>query len=168
MGKVVDLGDDLIKAVDLLDHDMVEIFAEIGVVESLGKKLRESFDRDQRVADFVGHAGGEIGPEGGSIDQGLFLTQGFLGRQIEDDGNGATAWNVWYRTTANGGASWSRVARLSDRGSGAPYKTRAGFRFPYGDYFGITVDRRGASYLIWSEGTSYNGPGNTWWAHTRP
>ena len=58
----------------------------------------------------------------------------------EDDRNGATAWNVWYRATADGGASWSPAVRLSDRGSGAPYKSTAGFRFPYGDYFGITVD----------------------------
>jgi hypothetical protein len=85
----------------------------------------------------------------------------------EDDRNGATAWNVWYRATTNGGASWSPVVRLSDRGSGAPYKNRAGFRFPYGDYFGITVDSRGTSYLIWSEGTSYDGPGGTWQAYGR-
>jgi hypothetical protein len=92
----------------------------------------------------------------------------------EDDRNGATAWNVWYRATTNGGASWSPAVRLSDRGSGAPYsasldpatppKGPAGFRFPYGDYFGITVDSHGTSYLIWSEGTSYDGPGGTWWA----
>jgi len=66
---------------------------------------------------------------------------------------------------------------LSDRGSGAPYsasldpatppKSRGGFRFPYGDYFGITVDSRGTSYLIWGEGTSYDGPGGTWWARGR-
>ncbi len=82
----------------------------------------------------------------------------------EDDGNGATAWNVWYRATMNRGASWSRTVRLSNRGSGAPYKSRAGFRFPYGDYFGITVDSHGTSYLAWSEGTNYDGPGGTWWA----
>jgi len=95
----------------------------------------------------------------------------------EDDRNGATAWNVWYRATTNGGASWRPAIRLSGRGSGAPYgasldpatppKGRAGFRFPYGDYFGITVDSRGTSYLIWSEGTSYDGPGGTWWTHGR-
>jgi hypothetical protein len=83
----------------------------------------------------------------------------------EDDGNGARAWNVWYRATATRGASWSPAVRVSDRGSGAPYKTSAGFRFPYGDYFGMTVDSRGTSYLTWSEGNSYYGPGNTWWAH---
>jgi hypothetical protein len=83
----------------------------------------------------------------------------------EDDGNGAEAWNVWYRSTVNRGRSWSPVVRISDRGSGAPYKTHAGFRFPYGDYFAMAVDSRGVSYLIWSEGDSYDGPGNTWWAH---
>jgi len=82
----------------------------------------------------------------------------------EDDRNGPRAWNVWYRATRNGGASWSRTARVSRRASGAPYKSRAGFRFPYGDYFGITVGSRGISYLTWSEGNSYGGPGNTWWA----
>jgi hypothetical protein len=82
----------------------------------------------------------------------------------EDDGRGAAAWNVWYRATRDRGASWSRAVRVSGRGSGAPYKTRAGFRFPYGDYFGLTVDGRGAAYLAWSEGFSYDGPGNTWWA----
>jgi hypothetical protein len=64
----------------------------------------------------------------------------------------------------NRGASWSPAARVSNRGSGAPYKTQAGFRFPYGDYFGMTVDSHGVSYLAWSEGKSYDGPGSTWWA----
>lgn len=82
----------------------------------------------------------------------------------EDDRNGARAWNVWYRATVNRGSSWSPAVRVSGRGSGARYKTGAGFRFPYGDYFGMTVDSHGTSYLAWSEGNSYNGPGNTWWA----
>jgi hypothetical protein len=85
----------------------------------------------------------------------------------EDDRDGARAWNVWYRATADGSRSWSPVVRLSDRGSGAPYKASAGFRFPYGDYFGITVDSHGTSYLAWSEGTSYDGPGGTWWVRGR-
>jgi hypothetical protein len=82
----------------------------------------------------------------------------------EDDRNGAKAWNVWSRATVNLGVSWSPTARISDRGSGAPYKTAAGFKFPYGDYFGLTVDSHGTSYLAWSEGNSYDGPGSTWWA----
>ncbi len=82
----------------------------------------------------------------------------------EDDGNGPRAWDVWYRATANLGVSWSPAVRVSDRRSGSPYKTGAGFRFPYGDHFGMTVDSQGTSYLTWSEGNSYNGPGSTWWA----
>ena len=85
----------------------------------------------------------------------------------EDDRNGAQAWNVWYRATADLGRSWSPAVRVSNRGSGAPYKTSAGFRFPYGDYFGMTVDSHGTSYLAWSEGMSYDGPGGTWWARGR-
>jgi hypothetical protein len=85
----------------------------------------------------------------------------------EDDGNGARAWNVWYRATVNRGVSWSPAVRLSNLRSGAPYKTRAGFRFPYGDYLGMTVDSHGTSYLTWSEGNSYRGPGTTWWARNQ-
>lgn len=85
----------------------------------------------------------------------------------EDDRNGAQAWNVWYRSTGNDGRSWSPAVRVSDRGSGAPYKSRAGFRFPYGDYFGLAVDGHGTSYLTWSEGKGYDGPGSTWWARNR-
>ena len=91
---------------------------------------------------------------------------GAFGVAWEDDGNGGREWNVWYRSTTNLGRSWSQVVRVSGRGSGAHYKTRAGFRFPYGDYFGMTVDSRGTSYLTWSEGNSYDGPGNTWSAHS--
>ena len=28
----------------------------------------------------------------------------------------------------------------------------------------MTVHSQGTSYLTWSEGNSYNGPGSTWWA----
>jgi BNR repeat-like domain len=76
---------------------------------------------------------------------------GEFGVAWEDDRNGAAAWNVWYRATRNRGMSWSPAARLSGRASGAPYKSRAGFRFPYGDYFGMTIDSHGTSYLAWRE-----------------
>src|SRR5205823_12826721 len=69
MRKVVDLGDDLIKPVDLADNDFVEIFSKIGVVKSLGKKLREGFNRNQRIANFVRHAGGQVCPKGGAIEE---------------------------------------------------------------------------------------------------
>jgi hypothetical protein len=85
----------------------------------------------------------------------------------QDDRNGAnTAWNTWYRSTTNGGATWGTPVRLSDLGTGAPYKTAAGHRFPYGDYLEIAVDAAGKSQVIWAEGTSFTGPGGTWYTRS--
>ncbi len=82
----------------------------------------------------------------------------------QDDRNGSpTAWNTWYRRTTNSGASWSNALRLSDLGSGAPYKSADGYRFPYGDYFEIAVDGNGTNHIIWGEGASYDGPGGSWY-----
>ena len=79
-----------------------------------------------------------------------------------DDRNGATAFNVWYRSTTNGGGTWTATARLSNLATGAPYKTSAGFAFTYGDYFSMAVNSAGKSYVIWGEGPNYVGPGGTW------
>jgi hypothetical protein len=82
----------------------------------------------------------------------------------QDDRNGSTtAWNTWYRRTTNGGGTWSTAVRLSDQSGGAPYKTAAGYAFPYGDYFEMAVDSNGRNYVIWGEGASYSGPGGTWY-----
>jgi hypothetical protein len=79
-----------------------------------------------------------------------------------DDRNGAGAFNVWYRATTNSGGAWGSAVRLSNLGSGAPYKTAAGFAFTYGDYFSMAVNSAGKSYVIWGEGPNYRGPGGTW------
>jgi hypothetical protein len=82
----------------------------------------------------------------------------------QDDRNGVTtAWNTWYRRTTNGGATWSAAVRVSDRGSGAAYKNANGYAFPYGDYLKIAVDSAGTTHLVWGEGSSYTGPGGTWY-----
>lgn len=82
----------------------------------------------------------------------------------QDNRNGPpNIWNTWYRRSTNGGHSWSPPVRLSDQGSGAPYKTDAGYFFPYGDYLEFTVDRNGKNHVIWGEGSSYDGPGGTWY-----
>jgi hypothetical protein len=82
----------------------------------------------------------------------------------QDDRNGGTtAWNTWYRRTTHGGNSWTDPVRVSDQPGGAPYKTTAGYAFPYGDYFEIAVDAEGRTHLIWGEGASYSGPGGTWY-----
>ena len=78
--------------------------------------------------------------------------------------NGDTrGWNTYFRRTTDGGASWGPIARISDRRDGAPYKNRAGFDFPYGDYLGLSVDGAGLNHVIWGEGTSYDGPGGCWY-----
>jgi len=83
---------------------------------------------------------------------------------FQDDRNGSTnAWNTWYRKTSNGGATWTAALRISDLGSGAPYKTASGYNFPYGDYLELAVDSAGQNHIIWGEGLSYTGPGGTWY-----
>jgi len=82
----------------------------------------------------------------------------------QDDRNRSEkAWNTWHRRTSDGGAAWDAAIRLSDLGSGAPYKKARGYRFPYGDYLGIAVDAAGTAHFVWGEGESYTGPGGTWY-----
>ena len=83
----------------------------------------------------------------------------------QDDTRGATSWNTWFRRTTDGGRTFSTAVRLSDLGSGAPYKNANGYTFPYGDYFAMSTDSDGTNNVIWSEGTSYNGPGGSWYTH---
>jgi hypothetical protein len=82
-----------------------------------------------------------------------------------DDPN--ARWNVYYRSSANGGASWSPEAQLSQFVADYVYKfatPKEGFAEPYGDYFELDIDGAGATQAIWGEGPSYNGPGNIWYA----
>jgi hypothetical protein len=77
-------------------------------------------------------------------------------------GGNVDAWNVWYRTSTNGGASWSAPVKLSDASSGAAYKTAAGFAEVYGDYGELGITSTGKTIAAWGEGTSYDGPGGVW------
>jgi hypothetical protein len=81
--------------------------------------------------------------------------------------NRTGAFNTWYTTSADGGASWTGQVKLSDRTSGAPYKSAAGYTFPDGDYFGIAVSSAGVTYAIWGEadGSSIYCCGDTWYTH---
>jgi hypothetical protein len=82
---------------------------------------------------------------------------------FQDDRNGPRSWDTWYRQTSDSGRTWTPAARLSDRGSGAPYKHADGYVFPYGDYLGMAVDAAGTTFAIWGEGPGYLGPGGTWY-----
>jgi hypothetical protein len=88
----------------------------------------------------------------------------------QDNRNGANAWNTWYASSTNGGVSWSAPTRLSNFGSGAPYKAAAGYTFPFGDYLGLAVDSAGTNFVIWGEGDGIytgGGTGGSWWTRGR-
>lgn len=74
----------------------------------------------------------------------------------------AKRWNIWYRRSVNGGATWSTPIRISDAVSGAGYKNADGFLEFYGDYGEIAVMSNGKTIGAWSEGFSWLGPGGTW------
>jgi hypothetical protein len=76
-------------------------------------------------------------------------------------------WNTFYKRSTDHGERWNGLARLSDRGHGAPYKSPKGFRFPYGDYGMIAIGAKGRTFATWAEGPSFIGPGNTWFTRQR-
>jgi hypothetical protein len=87
----------------------------------------------------------------------------------QDDREGTmTAWNTWMVTTYNGGATWSERELLSDQDAGAPYKGPLGYDFVYGDYFEVAIDGDDVTHIIWGEGTSYTGPGGSWYTRGIP
>ncbi len=73
-------------------------------------------------------------------------------------------WNTYYRSSSNGGATWGDELRISTFVPGYRYITREGFRFPFGDYFGLTIDNHGDSQVVWGEGLNYQSPGSIWHA----
>jgi hypothetical protein len=71
-----------------------------------------------------------------------------------DHNNG---WNVWYRTSTNGGSSWTGPSvRVSQFDPARSESHPNGFEFPYGDYQGI--DLLGSlAVMAWGEGHNYTG-----------
>ena len=76
-------------------------------------------------------------------------------------------WNTYYRSSTNGGATWSAESQLSGRCAATTTFCRAGFRFPFGDYFGLAIDSDGATHAVWGEGRNYKSPGSIWYAQGR-
>jgi hypothetical protein len=71
-------------------------------------------------------------------------------------------WNIWYRSSVDGGVNWSAPVLISDATSGAKYKNADGFLEFYGDYGEIAVMSNGKTIATWGEGFSWLGPGGTW------
>ncbi|MGB9198404.1 MAG: sialidase family protein, partial [Terriglobales bacterium] len=71
-------------------------------------------------------------------------------------------WNTFYRSSSNGGATWSDEARVSRYVPGYSYIQLAGFSFPFGDYFSMAIDNHGDTHIVWGEGLNYQSPGSIW------
>jgi hypothetical protein len=83
------------------------------------------------------------------------------------DSRNAQQWNTYYRSSNNGGATWSNESKLSSYVPGYRYISRKGFHFPFGDYFGIAIDNHEDTHVVWGEGMNYQSPGSIWYASGR-
>ena len=83
------------------------------------------------------------------------------------DTRNAPLWNLYYRSSSNGGATWSPELRLSSYVPGYRYIRTRGFRFPFGDYFGIAIDGEGDTQVVWGEGLNFRTPGSIWYSSGR-
>lgn len=72
-------------------------------------------------------------------------------------------WNVYYRSSADGGKTWSSEKTLSTYVPNYSYITADGFSFPFGDYFSMRVDPNGVAHVVWGEGLNYDTPGSIWY-----
>jgi hypothetical protein len=76
-------------------------------------------------------------------------------------------WNTYYRSSSNGGATWSEETRLSGYARGYRYVHSNGFAFPFGDYFGLAIDSEGNTQAVWGEGLNFQSPGSIWYSSGR-
>jgi hypothetical protein len=83
------------------------------------------------------------------------------------DTRNAPLWNVYYRSSSNGGATWSPEVRLSSYVPGYRYIRSKGFSFPFGDYFGMAIDGEGYTQAVWGEGLNFRTPGSIWYSSGR-
>lgn len=79
----------------------------------------------------------------------------------------APLWNVFSRSSSNGGATWSGEVRLSNPARGYDYVLPNGFKFPFGDYFSMAIDNVGNTHVVWGEGSNFKSPGSIWYVHGR-
>jgi hypothetical protein len=76
-------------------------------------------------------------------------------------------WNVFHRSSSNGGATWSAETQLSGPARGYDYILPEGFKFPFGDYFSMAIDNLGNTHVVWGAGRNYKSPGSIWYTHGR-
>ena len=79
----------------------------------------------------------------------------------------APLWNTFYRSSSNGGATWSAESRLSNYVPGYRYIRSKGYSFPFGDYFEMDIDNQGRTQAVWGEGLNFRSPGSIWYSSGR-
>jgi hypothetical protein len=72
-------------------------------------------------------------------------------------------WNLYYRSSINGGATWSGETVVNSYVAGYNYIFADGFRFPFGDYFDMDIDNQSDTQIAWGEGYNWLTPGNVWY-----
>jgi len=80
------------------------------------------------------------------------------------DTRNSPMWNTYYRSSTNGGATWSAEAKISNFVPGYRYISSKGFSFPFGDYFEIDIDGQGRTHAVWGEGRNFRSPGSIWYS----
>jgi BNR repeat protein len=80
---------------------------------------------------------------------------------------GGSLWNVYYRSSTNGGSTWAAEQDISSAVSGYAYIQPAGFEYPFGDYFELAIDEAGTTHAVFGEGLNYDSPGSVWYTRGR-
>jgi hypothetical protein len=83
------------------------------------------------------------------------------------DTRNRSRWNTFYRSSTNGGATWSAESKISNYVPGYAYIRSNGFSFPFGDYFEIGIDSKGRTQAVWGEGLNFRSPGSIWYSHSQ-
>ena len=66
------------------------------------------------------------------------------------DARAGGLWNTYYRSSTNGGATWSSEVDLSTYVAGYDYIQPNGFGFPFGDYYEMDIDDQGNTHAGWA------------------
>jgi hypothetical protein len=78
---------------------------------------------------------------------------------------GQAVWNVYYRSSTDGGAHWSAESQLSSYVPGFSYIEPEGFAFPFGDYMWLAIDGAGTTHAVFGEGLNWLRPGSIWYTN---